>query len=268
LGVNALHATYRYNARAKHPERIHIELPSSGLDQLEAALNPALQTQGLLVRLRVMQRSIPAWLASRDLEGDIKIDKFSVDRAPLGSLSARFVWLGPVVQFTSLRLAQGNASLQAEGSLDLSSYSPQWQFQGAVAGFSWGGGFLNADGEWQTSGTGLDSLHNLRANGTFSGEDIGLSTTDSFDSISGHFDFSFTDGIPNLRLAGIEAVQDENEWNGEAATQSDGKLVFDLAHAGRQLHVISELAPEKTTLLPHSPAVSAIGNDGRPAPLN
>ena len=268
LGENTLHASYRYNVRAKHPERIHIELPSAALDQLEAALNPAWETQGLLVRLRVMQRSIPAWLAARNLEGDIKIDRFAVDQAVVGSLSAHFVWLGPVVQFTSLQLAQGNASLHAQGSLDLSSYSPQWQFQGGVAGFSWGGGFLNADGEWQTSGTGLDSLHNLRANGTFSGEDIQLSTTDSFDSISGHFDFSFADGLPSLRLAGIEAVQDENEWNGEAATQSDGKLVFDLAHAGRQLHVISELAPDKTTLLPHPPAVSAIGDGGRPAPLN
>lgn len=264
LGENTIHATYRYNAAAKHPERVHIELPSAALDQLEAALRPALQPEGLLVRLRVMRRSIPSWLSGRNLEGDLTINRFSVNQTLLGSLSAHFVWLGPVVQFTSLRLAQGESVVHAQGSLNLSSYSPQWRFQGGATGFTWGGGFLNADGEWQTSGTGIDCLRNLQANGTFSGEDIDLSATDSFDSISGHFDFSFNDGAPNLRLAGIEALQDGNEWNGEAATQKDGRLVVDLAHAGRQLHVISALAPERTTLMPRSPAVSTIGDDGPP----
>ncbi len=264
LGHNPVRASYHYNALAKRPEHIHIELPSADLDQLEAALHPALQAQGLLVRLRVMHRSIPSWLAARNLEGDLRVDRFSVDQTMLGSLTSHFVWLGSLVQFKSLQLAQGDASVRAQGSLNLSSYSPRWQFQGGVTGFSWGGGFLNAEGEWQTSGTGLDSLHDLHASGTFSGEDISLSATESFDSISGHFDFSFADGAPNLRLAGIEALQDEDEWNGEAATQGDGKLVVDLAHAGRQLHLISALAPEKPALLPHSPAVSTISDDGRP----
>jgi len=264
LGDNTVHASYRYNAQAKRREHLRLELPSAALDQLEAALRPALQPDGLLVRLRVMHRSIPSWLAERNLEGDVAVDRFSVDQAALGSLLTHFVWVGPVVQFTSLRVGLGPASVRAQGSLNLTSYSPRWRFQGSVSGFDWGGGVLNADGEWQTSGTGVDCLHNLQASGTFSGEDIGLSATDSFDSISGHFDFSFADGAPNLRLAGIEALQDENEWNGEAATQRDGKLVVDLVHAGRQLHLISALTPERAASPPHAPAVSTIGDDAPP----
>jgi hypothetical protein len=264
LGEETVHASYHYNAQAKRVERVHIELPAAALEQLEAELYPALQAQSLLVRLRVMRRSIPAWLAARNLEGDLTVNRFSVNQTALGSLLAHFVWRGPLVQFTSLQLTQGDAFVRAQGSVNLTSYSPRWQFQGSTDGFHWGGGLVNADGEWESSGTGSDIFHNLRANGTFSGEDISLSPTDFFDNISGHFDFSFADDGPSLRLSGIEAIQDQDEWNGEAASQSNGNLVVDLAHAGRQLHVISTLVPAKPALLPHPSTVNAISDDGRP----
>lgn len=264
LGAETVQASYHYNAQAKRAERIRIELPAGALEQLEAELSPALQAQGLLVRLRVMRRSIPAWLAARNLEGDIDVNRFSVNQTVLGSLLAHFVWRGPMVQFTSLQLNQGDAFVRAQGSVNLTSYSPRWQFRGSAAGFSWGGGLVSADGEWESSGTGRDSFRNLRANGTFSGEDISLSPTDFFDNISGHFDFAFGDDGPSLRLTGIEALQNQDEWNGEAATQTNGDLVVDLAHAGRQLHVISTLMPGKPVLPPHPSAVNAISDDGRP----
>lgn len=148
--------------------------------------------------------------------------------------------------------------------MNLSSYSPRWNFQGSAAGLTWGGGLVNVDGDWESSGTGIDSLRNLQANGTFQGEDISLSPTDFFDNISGHFEFSFAGDTPRLRLTGIDALQDENEWNGEAASEGDGKLVFDLAHAGRQLHVISTLMTETPPSPPHASAVTAQSDDGRP----
>lgn len=262
LGENTLRANYHYDAQAKRIERVHIEMPSAALEQVESELNPALQAQSLLVRLRVMRRSIPPWLEARNLEGDLTVNRFSAYQAALGSLSTHFIWRGPAVQFTSVVLNQGDTRIRAKGSVSLTSYAPHWQFHGSAAGFQWGGGLLNADGEWESSGTGLDSARNLRASGTFSGENIKLSPTDFFDSISGHFAFSFTNDEPSLRLTGIDALQDEDEWNGEAFTQSEGKLVVDLAHAGRQLHVISTLLPEKPAL-PHPPVVSTVSDDGR-----
>lgn len=263
LEENTIHASYRYNALAKRVERIHIELPSAALDQLESELRPALQAQSLLVRLRVMRRSIPPWLAARNLEGDLAVNRFSVNQTALGSLSAHFIWRGPIVEFTSVQLTQGGAQIRAKGSVNLAAYAPRWQFQASASAFAWGGGLVNADGQWETSGTGADSIRNLHADGTFSGENISLSPTDFFDGISGHFDFSFADGEPSLRLTGIDALQNDDEWNGEASTQNNGKLVVDLAHAGRQLHVISTLIPEKPAL-PHPPVVNTLSDDGRP----
>ncbi|MBV9611597.1 MAG: hypothetical protein JO091_03955, partial [Acidobacteriaceae bacterium] len=84
----------------------------------------------------------------------------------------------------------------------------------------------------------------------FSGEDLSLSADDVFSKASGLFDFSFADGWPNLRLSNIQASDGEDAWNGGAASQSDGKLVVDLQHAGRQRRVVSTLTPE-------TPAVSS-----------
>lgn len=264
LGDNALQASYHYNAGAKRTERVRIEIPSAALEQLEAELRPSLQAQDLLVRLRVMRRSIPPWLADRSLEGDMEVDRLSAGDTLLGSFASHFVWLGPNIRFTSLQLAHGDTLVHGQGSVNLSSYSPRWNFEGSAAGLSWGGGLVNANGEGESSGTGVDSLRNLQASGTFQGEDVSLSATDFFDNVSGHFEFSFAGDAPHLRLSGIDALQDENEWNGEAVSEGDGKLVFDLAHAGRQLHVISTLMPETPPSPTHASAVAAQSDDGRP----
>ncbi len=36
-------------------------------------------------------------------------------------------------------------------------------------------------------------------------------------------------------------------WSGEGSTQSDGKLLVDLAHEGRQVHFVSSLTGESVS---------------------
>ncbi len=248
LGQQVVRGSYHYNALAKRPERIHLDVPAADLVQIEAALDPTLRAQGLLARLRFTHRAIPPWLAARNLEGDLTIGRFSVNKNSLGPFSAHILWQGPKVQFTSLQLNLPEGQIRANGTVDLASYSPRYRFAGNVSAFPWRGGLLNADGEFQTYGTGAESLQHLHAVGTFSGEDLNLSADDVFSKASGLFDFSFANGWPDLRLSNIQASDGEDAWNGEAASQSDGKLVFDLEHAGRQRRVISSLAPENPAI--------------------
>src|ERR1700761_8373289 len=243
-GDHPVYATYRYNAAAKHPEHLHVEIPAADLAELEAALDPTLRAQSLLARLRLIRRSIPPWLAARNLDGDLTINQFAVNGADLGPLSARFTWRGANLTFASLQLNLPEGLIRARGSLNLASYSPVCRFNATASGFAWRGGVLSAQGEFNTSGTGTESLRNLQAEGTFSGENVQLSGEDSFDNISGNFDFTFSDGWPNLRLSKVQAEDGEDSWDGEGASQSDGKLIVDLEHDGHQRRVISSLAPE------------------------
>lgn len=244
LGQQVVHGSYRYNALARRPERIRLELPSADLSQIEAVLDPTLRAQGLLARLRFTRRAIPPWLATRNLEGDLSIGRFSVNQNNLGAISAHFVWEGPTVNFASIQLNLAEGLIRAHGTVNLASYSPRYLFAAKASAFPWRGGLLNADGAFETSGTGMETLQHMHASGTFSGEDLNLSPDDIFSKASGLFDFSFADGWPKLRLSNIQASDGEDAWNGAAASQSDGKLVLDLEHAGRQRRVVSTLAPE------------------------
>jgi len=267
LGQQIVYGSYRYNALAKRPERIRLELPVADLGQIEAALDPTLRAQGLLARLRFTRRTIPPWLAARNLEGDLSIQQFSVNQNSLGPLSAHFTWQGANIHFSALQLNLPEGRIHAHGSVNLASYSPRYRFAAKANGFPWRGGFLNANGEFETFGTGLETLQHLHAGGTFSGEDLNLSADDVFSKASGLFDFSFADGWPNLRLSNIQASDGEDAWNGEAASRSDGKLVLDLEHDGRQRRVVSTLAPETPPVsstmqpVPASAAVSSMASN-------
>ena len=116
---------------------------------------------------------------------------------------------------------------------------------------------ITAEGQVQTSGTGIDSLHNLRATGSFSGEDVSLSDAESFETLSGQFVFSFSNDWPDLRLSKIQAVNEDDSWSGEAASRSDGKLVFDLESGGHQVHVVSPLVSERSTPISPPPPLTS-----------
>ncbi|HMJ62155.1 MAG TPA: hypothetical protein VK493_10350, partial [Bryobacteraceae bacterium] len=236
--------SYHYNLSAKRPERLHLELPSANLAQLETALGPVLEERGLLARLPFTRRSTPAFMAARNLEGDIVIDRLSVDRAELGPIAARFLWQGANLQFTALDVNLPEGLLKASGSVNLSSYSPRSNFVAHASGLPWGGGLLRATAQIRTSGIGIESLTNLRATGSFSAGDVTLPVAGAFSKVSGAFALSFSDGWPDLRLSKLQASQDDEDWSGEAASRGDGKLIFDLEHDGHPLRVVSELMPQ------------------------
>jgi hypothetical protein len=103
---------------------------------------------------------------------------------------------------------------------------------------------VDAEGTFQTKGTGQERLRNLQATGSFVGTNVAIGGDESFDKVTGTFEFSFADGWPDLRFPKVQASDGENDWVGEAASQSDGKLVFDLTHGGKQRKVISLLTPD------------------------
>jgi hypothetical protein len=250
LGQEKIRGDYFYSALLKHPERLHLHLSSADLSQIDVVLEPTLRAQGLLARLRFGRRTIPAWLATRNLETEFIADEFSVNGATLGAARFHLVWQGTTLQFNSVQVNLPEGVISARGTLNLAAYSPRAHFAAAVSGFAWRGGILNAEGTFETSGTGPEMLRNLRSSGTFSGENLNLSPEDAFSKLSGLFEFSFDAGWPDLRLSKIQASQGDEAWIGDGASQSDGKLIFELENADGQRRVVSTLEPD-------TPAISS-----------
>lgn len=250
LGDALLNASY--HSGASGPARLRASISELDLRQAEADLQPTLQAQGIFERLGVARRRIPSWLAKRAIQADVNIGEFSIAGTVLGSLKTRLQWKGPKIQLTGFQLTMPDGELQGAGDLNVASNLPEYRLNVAMSGYRWRGGLVSAEGNLRTSGTGLDAVQNLRAEGTFSGQDVSFSTDDQFNSISGEFQFSFADGWPDLKLAKIEAADGDESWTGSASTLSDGKLVMDLEREGKQRHVISSLedtSPVSSVLL-------------------
>jgi hypothetical protein len=246
LGDKTVSATYHFSGEPDSPQRLHVDLPDADLLELEAALEPTLRAQGFLARLGVTRRSIPSWLSARNLRGDLVVHRFSIDGTPLGALRSHLSWQGTSIQFSGFELTLPEGSIAAQGRVSVASSSPSYQFTANVSGYPCKGGVLGAQGQFETTGIGADALQNLQADGIFTGENMTLAPQDLFEKVSGGFHFSFKDGWANLRLANIQASAGDEDWTGEAISQSDGKLVFDLENSGRQRHVVSSLAQQDT----------------------
>jgi hypothetical protein len=66
---------------------------------------------------------------------------------------------------------------------------------------------------------------------------------EEFDKVSGAFELSFAEGWPKLHLSKVQAVQPNDDWSGDAVSNGDGQLIFDLGNGERQMHIVGMLAP-------------------------
>jgi AsmA protein len=254
LEQRAVQGTYRYNQTAKRQERLHVELPEADFEEIAAALEPAWREPGLLARLPFTKWSIPDWMAARNMEGDVAITRFRANKADLGPMNTRFVWQGAHLQIADFELHTPEVALNGSGSIDLEKRVPVAHFKGGVSGYRWGGGTVNAEGEVDSTGMGSDVLRSLHAVGQCWGTDVSLSLNEDFEKVSGAFDLSFADGWPKLHLLKVEAVQRDQDWNGEAVSNSEGQLVFDLGSGDKQLHIVSIMTPVQPSVTPAAAA--------------
>lgn len=259
-GQRVIHGSYRRVPSPRHAERLRLEVPVADLVEIQTFLAPTLEAQGWLARLHVAKRTVPPWLAARDMEGDLSVVRLLVDGADVGSMSSHFIWRGTSVEFTEVALHLPEGIVHAHGSAALASYQPRYQFNARVTSFPWSGGTVSADGTFETSGAGSDAFRNLQSNGSFSADNVTVSPADFFDRVSGTFLFSFAEGWPDLRLQKLQAENADGAWSGEAASQSDGKLLIDLERAGQQRHIVSTLAPAFPVASSLLPAVAADAN--------
>ncbi len=241
-GDQVLQASYRYNSSAKRTERLRVELPSAELGSLEDLIAPTVQGQGWLARLGVTTRSVPAWLAERDMDAEVTARQFSVGGTVVGSLMTQVTWQGTSLRFSTVQLKLPTGTVQAYGTANLSSYRPSCSFTASLNQYPWRGGLVNASGDFQTFGLNSEGLRHLRGLGTFSGINLHLSSDDSFPSLSGNFELSYGRGWPDLRLNGLQAVDRDGKWIGIGEAKDDGSLVLDLERGRQQRHIITALA--------------------------
>lgn len=243
IAKNPFSGSYRYSVNAKRTEHLRLVLPQADLMQLESALTPALTDNSLLSHLPFTRRTIPPWLADRNLEGELSVSRLNLGDKPLGQLAAHVVWQGTQVELTSVQVTLDNGNVQAEGAVNLAARLPRYHFTAAMHDYAWQGALWSAEGEFDSSGIGATTLQNLKGTGTFTTNDVTFAGSDAFSDLSGQFSIAGDNDPAWLKLTGVEARQDDQDWTGDGDVDRDGKVHFDLTSGARQLHLASNLAP-------------------------
>ena len=244
-GALAVDGDYHYNASTASPsERIRLQTRSADLAQIERALQPILVPQGFLARLRFGRRSLPAFIADRDLDADLTIGQLFVNGVLVGSLHGRFAWQGPDLDLRSISLRLEGGVIEGRGGISLAGNSPKYHVEASVADYPWKGGALNADGRLVTSGIGSDLWNNVRGSGSFEGQNLSLSPDAEFSALAGSYELNLEAGWPQLTLTDVRAEQADEVWQGAGRTDTNGTLLLNLASGTRQMRVTSSLASE------------------------
>ncbi|MBE7157453.1 MAG: hypothetical protein INR62_03295 [Rhodospirillales bacterium] len=249
IGEAKLLATYRFDPAASVPERVSVKLSRADLSELQGLAVPVLRPSSLLARLGVLRRSMPDWMRSLNLQGDIAVDHLDIGNQAVGSLTTLLQWQGTDIRFPRFRLHLPDGVAEGAASLDVRGPSPKYEFEGNLSNVAWRGGQVTASGVAQAAGTGAELFRSLQASGNFSGQDLRLSPEDSFSKLQGAFDLTFDQGWPDLHLNAVTALQDGVDWTGQAESQSDGTLLLDLTREGQQRHIVSTLSfPQPSAL--------------------
>jgi hypothetical protein len=215
------------------PHVVHLLIGELQLAECERLFLPTLRhNETLLSRLR--NTPAPAWLRERNLTGVIRIQKLLENDLDLGPLNARLNWTG-----VQVRLSSKDSRLEGTLAIGLAGSLPLYRFAGKLRDLEYRSGKLDLAGLVDTSGLGTALLANAQASGTFAAHSISLGPDGDFREMDGSYEVD----AGKLQLIGIEAQQGPDTLTGQAATQPDGRLLFELTSARKQLRLTATLMP-------------------------
>lgn len=237
---------YRYLEKAARPHQVQLLIPKLAAAELERIFQPALlRREGLLTRTLRMGRAarVPVWLAEHHAEGALEIGSLTLGDLELQKLRARLRWDAAEAEISDIEGRLADGLLTARLSVDLSRPSPAYRLAGRLRSAAWSSGRWDIEGSIQTRGDGAELWRNLRGEGTFNGRSVSLGTEAEFDSVSGVFQLTVARGAPRLQLTGLEAAAGEDLYQGQGATQQDGRLRLELTAGRKRLRAAGTLVP-------------------------
>lgn len=239
---------YRYETGAVHPHRFRVNLGGrTDAAALEKLLMPALHRGNFLSALTFSKTPEPDWMRAMHSDGTVQIAALELGGKVLTKLKTRVVWDGDQVHFTGLQGNLEDVALNGTATVSLAQRQPRYDMTGTAAGLLWRSGRLEAEGTLTTSGTGLELLSNLKAEGKFIGKNLDLTPVVAaegnavWDRIDGSFEWAWNARNPRLKLGDLTMTSAGNTFQGTAETQSDGQILLKATDGTRQIQASGAL---------------------------
>jgi hypothetical protein len=158
-------------------------------------------------------------------DGIIEIATLDLGGFDFDHFSSRLIWDGAHLKLADTKAHLGAGSVTGLLEADLAGAAPLYHGAGSVAGMPWKGGKVTADMVLDTSGTGGETLTNLRAEGSFTAHDIDA----EYPSMDGCFLFNWGGKSPRIKLNSLQVSDGDATYIGSGAAAPNGELVLDLA---------------------------------------
>jgi hypothetical protein len=233
-GSVAFTGEYRRNPAAERPHTFALSIPEADAEELRKLLAPTLERGGSFLSRTLRLGSAPRppeWLIRRRAEGSVAIEALSLGGKAIGPIGARLIWDGTAVTASALRGEIESGRFAGELEVDLAGRTPRLHFEGKLEDLPYRGGFLTLEG---SADAGAETF---RAGGTLRGRSIVFSPDAEFRAVAGEFETQGLGPQAKWKLSNLEITQGTEVLNGSASTQSDGKLVLELAGKGRPLRL-------------------------------
>jgi hypothetical protein len=236
VGASAFAGSYTYEPGAARPHRVRLRAAKLDAAALEAEWMPTLRRNPGLLARALGRTSLPDWLKQRSVDGAIQVDDLLIGGVHLQNVRARVLWDVTRVQFEDVQAKFDNAAITGSVAVNLRGTRPVYRLDAKVKGLNWQAGKLDGQTVVETSGTGLQLVTNLTAEGTFAGSGLdfgGLAGR----AVSGNYALSWGLTAPRLRLTGLNLRSEDDTYTGRGATQDDGRLVVVLTDGVKEVRV-------------------------------
>jgi hypothetical protein len=202
---------------------------SAGLAGIEAYLRPLLNRGGSLIDLALGRSSVPKWLSEMKAAGTVQVDELDTGAAGLSRLRASVLWAGTRVAVTGLTARDGPATLAGVLNIDLKNPKPRYTGSGTWRNLPWKGGSVSGTvAQFETSGSGSETLVNLKLRGELKATDLDLAPLGGIDRITGSYTVSWSGTSLRFRFPALRLDGSGGEvWTGSGSAQgTDGEVTL------------------------------------------
>jgi len=243
-GAVAFTGSYRWEPDSERSDKFDLKIGEADIAELSRLFAPALlRERGFIARtLRLGANApVPAWLKAIRTEGVVSIGSLTAGDWKLRGITAQVKWNGPVARLTELTGSSDPAEFNGDLSIDLSTGTPRYHFDGKVADIAYKGGALDLEGILDAEGDGSDLFDSVRAEGTLHGRAIMFAPDTEFRTAAARFEMQGGGATSRWKLSNVEVNQSGESLAGTGASQADGRLVLELVSRGRPLRYTGTL---------------------------
>ena len=243
-GTMNVKGDYSYTHTQAAPHQFHLVVSRADLPGIEALFHPLLNREGSLIDFALGRSAAPKWLLNMRAVGTVQVDALDAVGADLSRVRAGVSWEGTRIALAGLTAHDGKAVIAGTLNLDLKNAQPRYTGAGTWSNLPWKGGSVSgAVEQFETSGSGLDTLRNLKLRGALKGRDLDLAPLGGIDRMTGSFAASWNGTSLQFRFPVIRLEGNTGQvWTGNGSAQgTDGEVTLTPA-GGRQVTLAGSLS--------------------------